>query len=110
MTSYSQKSRWTVEEDERLMSLLKQYSNNFREIAKYFSERSYNQVRSHYYNLLNKHEKALKQQNILPNVLAQNALINQINQSEKKINRPGIKNIKLIDESPASVPSMLGTQ
>ncbi|CAL6040847.1 SANT/Myb_domain [Hexamita inflata] len=109
MTSYSQKSRWSVEEDERLMSLLKQCNNNFREIAKYFSERSYNQVRSHYYNLLNKHEKTLKQNT---NVMAQNALvqINQINVSEKQMNRFGIKNIKIVDESPASVPSMLGTQ
>ncbi|CAL6068947.1 Conserved_hypothetical protein [Hexamita inflata] len=46
--------RWTEEETALLNKLVQQYNKNFKLVASAFPSRSYNQVKSHYFNVLHK--------------------------------------------------------
>ncbi|CAL6050489.1 SANT/Myb_domain [Hexamita inflata] len=54
----SKNHRWTAEEDYLFYKLLRLYNNDFQVISEQLNK-SYNQVRSHYYNI----EKKLSKQN-----------------------------------------------
>ncbi|CAL6050447.1 SANT/Myb_domain [Hexamita inflata] len=47
--------RWTAEEDQLFSALLDLYCRDFQAISEQMNK-SYNQVRSHYYNLEKKHQ------------------------------------------------------
>ncbi|CAL6023582.1 Conserved_hypothetical protein [Hexamita inflata] len=42
--------RWTDAEEQMFLDMLKRYSTDFRLIASMLPDRTYNQVRAHYYN------------------------------------------------------------
>ncbi|CAL6021600.1 SANT/Myb_domain [Hexamita inflata] len=46
--------RWTEEEEERFARLVLEFNRDFKLVARHFANRSYNQVRSHYYNGVHK--------------------------------------------------------
>ncbi|CAL6023592.1 Myb-like_DNA-binding domain-containing protein [Hexamita inflata] len=52
--SKRQLTKWSEEEQQLFDQLLLQYKRNFKMIAQQIPNRSYNQVRSHYYNEVNK--------------------------------------------------------
>ncbi|CAL6050441.1 SANT/Myb_domain [Hexamita inflata] len=52
----SKHQRWTAEEDQLFYKLLKLYNNDFQVISEQLNK-SYNQVRSHYYNIEKKLSK-----------------------------------------------------
>ncbi|CAL6046111.1 SANT/Myb_domain [Hexamita inflata] len=52
----SKHQRWTAEEDKLFYKLLKLYNNDFQAISEQLNK-SYNQVRSHYYNIEKKLSK-----------------------------------------------------
>ncbi|CAL6010880.1 SANT/Myb_domain [Hexamita inflata] len=49
-------TRWTEEETALLNKLVEQYCNNFKLVASAFPSRSYNQVKSHYFNELHRNQ------------------------------------------------------
>ncbi|CAL5984913.1 SANT/Myb_domain [Hexamita inflata] len=53
---FHQKHRWTEEEDELFYRLLEVHDTNFKEMVPHFNNRSYNQIRSHYYNFIHRTE------------------------------------------------------
>ncbi|CAL6021476.1 SANT/Myb_domain [Hexamita inflata] len=50
-------SRWTQEETEQLNGLVMRFKKNFKRVAEHFPARSYNQIRSHYYNEVYRSER-----------------------------------------------------
>ncbi|CAL6023684.1 SANT/Myb_domain [Hexamita inflata] len=50
-------SRWTQEETEQLHGLVMRFKKNFKRVAEHFPARSYNQIRSHYYNEVYRSER-----------------------------------------------------
>ncbi|CAL6090772.1 MYB_DNA binding protein/ transcription factor-like protein [Hexamita inflata] len=48
-------ARWTQEENDKFEKLLAAYNKDFRKIAQHFQTRTYGQIRTHYYNEVNKH-------------------------------------------------------
>ncbi|CAL6014439.1 SANT/Myb_domain [Hexamita inflata] len=49
-------TRWTEEETTLMNKLVEQYNNNFKLVASAFPCRTYNQVKSHYFNELHKNQ------------------------------------------------------
>ncbi|CAL5985404.1 Myb-like_DNA-binding domain-containing protein [Hexamita inflata] len=56
MTQSTTKAKWNYEEDEIFDQLCKKYKLNFRVVADHLPNRSYTQVRSHYYNKIKRKE------------------------------------------------------
>ncbi|CAL6068981.1 SANT/Myb_domain [Hexamita inflata] len=54
-------TRWTEEETTLMNKLVEQYNNNFKLVASAFPSRSYNQVKSHYFNELHKNQNKSEQ-------------------------------------------------
>ncbi|CAL6004477.1 SANT/Myb_domain [Hexamita inflata] len=54
-------TRWTEEETALMNKLVEQYHNNFKLVASAFPSRSYNQVKSHYFNELHKNQNKSQQ-------------------------------------------------
>ncbi|CAL6023728.1 SANT/Myb_domain [Hexamita inflata] len=46
--------RWTEEEEEKFARLVLEFNRDFKLVARHFANRSYNQIRSHYYNGVHK--------------------------------------------------------
>ncbi|CAL6088898.1 SANT/Myb_domain [Hexamita inflata] len=76
----SKHQRWTAEEDKLFYKLLKLYNNDFQVISEQLNK-SYNQVRSHYYNIekklskLNQAEQSSLQSNYDQNKLVYNLIV-----------------------------------
>ncbi|CAL6057761.1 Conserved_hypothetical protein [Hexamita inflata] len=51
-------ARWTQEENDKFEKLLAAYNKDFRKIAQHFQTRTYGQIRTHYYNEVNKHTES----------------------------------------------------
>ncbi|CAL6023614.1 SANT/Myb_domain [Hexamita inflata] len=53
----SRTNRWTQEEQELFDRLIIEYQKDFKKISAAFGNRSYNQIRSHYYNSVYKDQQ-----------------------------------------------------
>ncbi|CAL6064075.1 Myb-like_DNA-binding domain-containing protein [Hexamita inflata] len=61
MTQSTTKSKWNYDEEVIFDNLCKKYKLNFRTVADHFPNRSYTQVRSHYYNKIKRKEVHITQ-------------------------------------------------
>ncbi|CAL6037698.1 SANT/Myb_domain [Hexamita inflata] len=50
-------NKWSKEEDQVFKQALKEFGKDFQAISDQLKDRSYRQVRSHYYNSLSLHKK-----------------------------------------------------
>ncbi|CAL5985386.1 SANT/Myb_domain [Hexamita inflata] len=94
MTQSTSKSKWNHKEDEIFDQLCKKYKLNFRSVADHLPNRSYTQVRSHYYNKIKRKQVRIASNisNITQNCSSQyeNKIIQQVQQDAKEYTNQNI--------------------
>ncbi|CAL6021518.1 Myb-like_DNA-binding domain-containing protein [Hexamita inflata] len=91
-SSFKHVQYWTKREENMFQDLVCKYNKDFKRYETHFPLRSYNQIRSHYYNMINKQQKQTVEKVRTPNFSAFKEIMSNI------LNQNSIMYLSFIDQ------------